>query len=42
MTCDISKFDKFEEIDDGEIFNLGIDVSCLMNDKIRCDDAYWV
>ena len=50
MTSDPSKFDKFEEIDDGGTTKLGNDVLCpvkgkwslMLNDKIRCDDAYWV
>ena len=49
MTGDISKFDKLEEYNSGTI-KLGNDVPCLvkgggslmLNDKIKCDDAYWV
>lgn len=33
MTRDLSKFDKFEEIDDGRIVKLGNDVSCLVKGK---------
>ena len=50
MTGDLSKFDKFEEIDDGGIVKLSNGIPCMMkskgslilNDKIRYDDAYWV
>lgn len=49
MNGDFTKFDKFEECDGGSI-KLGNDVPCLvkgrgsltLNDKITCDDAYWV
>jgi hypothetical protein len=48
MTGDISKFDKFEEIDDSGTIKLGNNVPCpvkcrgslMLNDKIICDDAY--
>ena len=50
MIGDLRKLNKFEEIDDGGIVNFGSDVpysvkgkgSFMLNDKIRCDDAYWV
>lgn len=50
MTSDLSKFENFEENDDGGTVNFGSDVpylvkgkgSLMLNDKIRYDDAYWV
>lgn len=49
MIGDISKFDKLEN-SDGAFVKLGNDVLCLVksrgslriNDKIICDDSYWV
>ena len=50
MTSDLNKFDKFEETNDGGTIQLGNDVPCvvkgkgslMLNDKIICDDSYWV
>lgn len=49
MIGDISKFYKLEDCDVGFV-KLGNDVPCLvncrgsmiLNDKIRCNDTYWV
>lgn len=49
MTSDISEFDGFEEYDGGNI-KFRNDGPCLvkgralliLNEKITCDDAYWV
>ena len=49
MTDDINKFEKIEECD-GETIKIGNDIPCrvkgrgslMLNDKIRCENAYWV
>ena len=46
----LSKFDKFEGMDDGRTIKLGDDVPCLvkgkgslmLNEKIKCDNVYEV
>ena len=50
MTSDLSKFDKFEEIDDLWTIKLGHDDpflvkgkgSLVLNEKIKCDHAFYV
>lgn len=49
MTSDIEKFDRLDEYDGGSI-RMGNDAPCMVrgkgslmiNDRIKCENAYWV